>query len=254
MHLSETCDDDAPQLITNVETTPATTNDVCLTETIHAHLAARALLPAEHLLDSGYLAAETLVRSPQTYGVTPVGPVLGATSWQAQQPDGLDVRCFALDWDAQKAICPAGQVSTRWTAQRDDQGRGQETIVIQFDAQACHACPLRPRCTQAKTGPRTLKVRPRDPHEALQTARQRQTTEAFRQLYAKRAGVEGTLSQGVRAFGLRVARYRGQAKTHVPHILTAVAINIVRVVAWLQERTRAKTRQSPFARLIAPLC
>jgi transposase len=43
VHLSETCDDDAPHLITNVETTPATTNDVCVTETIQEHLAQRKL-------------------------------------------------------------------------------------------------------------------------------------------------------------------------------------------------------------------
>lgn len=49
VHLTETCDDDTPHLITNVKTTAATTNDVEVTETIHAHLADRDLLPAEQL-------------------------------------------------------------------------------------------------------------------------------------------------------------------------------------------------------------
>ena len=96
-----------------------------------------------------------------------------------------------------------------------------------------------------------MKLRPRDQHEALQVARQRQTTEAFKQLYAGRAGIEGTLSQGVRAFGLRHAKYIGQAKTDLQHILIAIAINIVRVVAWIWEIPRTTTRQSPFARLVA---
>jgi transposase len=253
VHLSETCDDDTPHLITNVETTPATTNDVCMTETIHTHLAERDLLPHEHLLDSGYVAAAVLVSSQQTHAVDVVGPSLSDNSWQAHQADGLAVACFAIDWEAQQVTCPAGHTSVRWTAGHDKQGDGQAVIAIQFAADDCRTCPLRGRCTQAKTGPRTMKLRPRDQHEALQVARQRQTTEAFKQLYAGRAGIEGTLSQGVRAFGLRHANYIGQAKTHLQHILMAIAINIVRVVAWIWEIPRTATRRSPFTRLAATM-
>ena len=123
--------------------------------------------------------------------------------------------------------------------------------LVQFDPDDCRGCPLRPRCTQAKTGPRTLRLRPREQHEALQTARRRQLTEAFKQLYAVRAGIEGALSQGVRAFGLRAARYRGQAKTYLQPLLVAVAMNIVRVAAWAEGIPRAQTRLSSFARLVA---
>jgi len=253
VHLSETCDDDTPHLITNVETTPATTNDVCMTETIHTHLAERDLLPREHLLDSGYVAADLLVTSQQDHQVDLLGPVLSDNSWQARQADGLDVSCFVIDWDQQSVTCPAGKSSVRWTEGHDHQGDGQAIIAIQFDPQDCRACPLRPRCTQAKEGPRTMKLRPRDQHEALQLARKRQTTEAFKQLYAARAGIEGTLSQGVRAFGLRHTKYIGQAKTHLQHILIAIAINIVRVVAWIWEIPRTTTRLSPFARLVATM-
>jgi len=63
VHLTETCDADTLHLITNGETTPATTNDVCMTDTIHSHLAERQLLPDEHLLDSGSMAAEHVVTS-----------------------------------------------------------------------------------------------------------------------------------------------------------------------------------------------
>jgi transposase len=67
--------------------------------------------------------------------------------------------------------------------------------------------------------------------------------------YGRRAGIEGTLSQGVRAFGLRRTRYRGLPKTHLQHVATAAAINVDRIVAWLDERPRAKTRTSRFAAL-----
>jgi len=88
VHLTETCDAGKPHLITNVETTPATTNDVELTAVIHAHLAARDLLPYEHLVDTGYVDAEHLVTSRETYALDLVGPVLADTSWQAQSPEG----------------------------------------------------------------------------------------------------------------------------------------------------------------------
>jgi len=96
-----------------------------------------------------------------------------------------------------------------------------------------------------------MKLRPHAQHDALQMARHRQQTTAFKARYAARAGVEGTLSQGVRAFTLRQAHYLGQAKTHLQHLLIAVAINLVRVVEWLAGTPQAQTRTSSFAALDA---
>jgi transposase len=83
----------------------------------------------------------------------------------------------------------------------------------------------------------------------LQAARQRQTTAEFKALYAKRDGIEGTLSQAVIALDLRHARYIGLAKTHLQAVVTAVAVNFKRLVAWLNGECFAPTRLSPFAAL-----
>ena len=53
----------------------------------------------------------------------------------------------------------------------------------------------------------------------------------------------------MRAFGLRRTRYWGVAKTHLQHVAIAAAINIDRLVAWLDARPRAMTRISRFAAL-----
>jgi transposase len=90
---------------------------------------------------------------------------------------------------------------------------------------------------------------PQEEHLALQTARREQQTEVFKKEYAKRAGIEGTISQSVRAFELRRARYLGVAKTHLQHLFTAIAINLVRFDAWLNEVPHGKTRTSRFAAL-----
>ena len=95
--------------------------------------------------------------------------------------------------------------------------------------------------------------RPQKQYEALQEARQRHKSEAGKQAYKRRAGIEGTISQGVRAFGLRKTRYRGLPKTHIQHVATAAAINIDRIVAWFNKIPHAKTRTSRFAALAPSL-
>ena len=46
-----------------------------------------------------------------------------------------------------------------------------------------------------------MTLKPEREHEALQVLRQQQRTPAWKAQYDKRAGIEGTLSQGIRAFG-----------------------------------------------------
>jgi transposase len=80
-HLTETCEPDQVHLITNVETTLAVTADVDMTAPIHASLAARRLLPGDHLIDAGYVDVELLVGSQFGHGVRIVGPVRPDVSW-----------------------------------------------------------------------------------------------------------------------------------------------------------------------------
>jgi transposase len=96
--------------------------------------------------------------------------------------------------------------------------------------------------------PYTLTVRTQSYPEVLQAARQRQRTGEFKAPDAKRAGIEGTLSQGVRSLDLRRSRYMGLAKTPLQHILMA-AINLARVVAWLTDPRPQRRRAAPFAAL-----
>ncbi len=57
------------------------------------------------------------------------------------------------------------------------------------------------------------------------------------------------MSQGVRAFGMRCSRSISFAKTPLQHLGIAAAINMVRVVAWLDGEELAPTRVSAFQRL-----
>jgi transposase len=251
VHLTETCALQTteqtqakvlPQLITAVQTTVANVQDVEMTAIIQEDLAQHHLLPDEQIVDTGYVAANLLVSSYQNYGMALVGPVLSDNSWQAKAGKGFDVGNFHLDWHAQKATCPQGQTSSRWS-------QAGERMEVVFARERCAACPVRSDCTKSSTTGRVLHVRPQADHEALQARRQEQETPAFRQTYQTRAGIEATLSQAVRGMGIRRARYDGLHKTQVQHVLTAVAINLVRLDAVFTQTPRGKTRQSNFIRL-----
>jgi hypothetical protein len=100
---------------------------------------------------------------------------------------------------------------------------------------------------------RTVTIRRRAEHEALQAGRQRERTAEFAAKYTRRAGVEGTIAQGTRSHGLRRSRYIGLAKTHLQHLMTAAAMNVVRMLRWLAGEAKAVTRPSAFAQLyLAP--
>ena len=246
-HLTETCDEDSPNLIVNVETTPATTADIKVLDQIHSHLDDKALLPGEHLVDTSYIDGEHLHTSQHDYGVDLVGPVPANSSWQAKAGQGFDLPCFVIDWQAQTVTCPQGQLSQSWQPGQDQ--KGNEMIKVQFGRADCRACVCRDQCTKSKTSPRGLQFKPRLEYEALQVARHRQETDPFKQTYKKRAGVEGTISQGTRSFDLRQSRYVGLAKTHLQHVAIAAAMNFSRVWAWLEQRPKAQTRRSKFLAL-----
>jgi len=248
VHLTETCDEDSPHLVTHVATVPATTNDVELTATIQADLAARDLLPVEHLLDAGYVNARHLVASAAC-GIDLVGPAPPDTSWQAAAGAGFDVASFAIDWERRVVTCPQGKRSRYWGAGTTEHGRPFHQVI--FDKDDCATCPCRADCTRSVTRPRQLALRPREEHAALQGARRRQRTEEFTERYKTRAGVEGTMSQGVQVGGLRRARYRGLPRAHLQHVATGAAISLQRLDDWWTETPRAPTSISRFATLAA---
>lgn len=249
VHLTETCEPALPELLTQVETTAASTPDGEALVPIQHGLATKKLLPGEQVVDAGYVDATALVASQATHGITLLGPAARDTTWQGRAGQGFALADFGVDWAQQTVTCPQGRTSVGWSPSHDSYGNA--VIHVRFAPTDCQGCPARTQCTRGATRPRALKLRPQAEHEALAAARQRQVTPAFRQDYAIRAGMEGTLSQGVRAFGLRRSRYLGLAKTHLQHLAITAAINLARLDAWWQGIARAPTRHAAFAALMS---
>jgi transposase len=245
VHLTETCDDVTPPLITHVLTTAAPVDDSKATAAIHAALEIKGLLPRCHIVDAGYVDAELLAVSQRDYAIDLCGAARGSVRWQAHTQGAFDLSCFVIDWERQQVTCPAGHTSLSWTPAVDN--RDNDVIKIKFASGDCRDCPSRARCT--RTVRRTLTIRPREQHEALLANRQRQPTPELKAEQARRCGIEGTLSYGIRLCGMRRARYIGLAKTHLQHCVSAAVMNLARIVRWRSGEPRAHTRQTPFQKL-----
>lgn len=246
-HLSESCDDDNPHLITHVTTTTANLHEVHSTEAIHQALIDKKLPPSQHLVDSAYVTSDLLVNSQENHDITIIGPTRQNPSWQARTEGAYDHYQFDIDWENQRISCPQGKYSKSWYSFTS---RGKPYVKVLFSDKDCRPCQARHLCT--KGAKKIFQMPPRVQYEALKEQRRIYASKEGKKLYDKRAGVEGTISQSVRAFGLRRTRYRGLAKTHLQHIATAAAINLDRLVAWFDGVPRGKTRTSRFASL-API-
>jgi transposase len=247
VHWTETCDDQQPRMITHVALTPASAGDAALIPQIHAALAERHLLPAEHLVDAGYVTGPNLVQSEADYGVHLIGPAQAQQSWQSRQAEAFTSEDFHIDWARRLATCPQGHTSIKWSQGVDK--AGQPDVNIAFPKCVCDACPVRQRCTRSTTAGRNLTLSIY--HQRLQARRAEQDTPVFRRAYALRVGIEGTISATVRQHGMRRTRYFGQTKTELQALLTAIAVNLRRIALWLMGDRPAATHPASL-RCLAP--
>jgi transposase len=224
VHATETADPDFPNVITDVATTgPVKDSDEL--PAIHDRLERRGLLPEQHLADGGYVTVG-LLDAAAGRGVTLTGPVKDSGSWQQRRGDGFAREQFHIDFDKRQVTCPRGKTSGNWL---ELPSQAPYTLV-RFDKRYCDPCPDRERCTRSREG-RSITFLPRHLHERQQNNRAQQQDPQWLRTYGSRAGVEGTMSEIVNGHAGRHCRYRGQAKTHVQHVLTAIAINIERLDA-----------------------
>ena len=241
VHLTETCEPDLPELIVQVTTRLGPRPDVKDTLSLEQELDQRQLLPQDHLLDGGYVESEVLVKHPA--GLRIVGPVPPDTSWQALARQGFDLTHFQIDWSTHTVTCPQGHASRAWRERPEREGQ----IQVSFAKAVCQACPVRCACTRGDH--RELQLQPQAQLEALQRQRAVQQTPEFRQAYALRSGIEATISQAVRRLPLRQSRYRGLPKVQLQELVTATALNCLRLYAYVNGVPRGITWLSHLARL-----
>lgn len=247
VHLTETCDEDAQiNVITHVMTTPADVHDINATPIIQQELHAANLTPKNHIVDTAYINLELLVESKQKYNIDLIGHPKEGPTWRSKIEGGYTLDKFKLDWDNEQTICPEGKVSTCWSTTK----KNDDYITAVFSSKDCGSCPTKHLCIKGETVTRrTVNFPSKEKYEAKQALLSRLETDDGKALYDRRAGVEGTVSQGVRGTGLRKSRYRGLDKTHLQQVAGAAAMNIFRLAEWLDEGELARTRKSNFQRI-----
>ncbi|MFI9042679.1 transposase [Streptomyces sp. NPDC053726] len=221
-HATETCDEDSINVITDVATTVPTGDSVALPG-IHTRLKRRRLLPAEHLVDTGYTSVVLHDAAARTHRVTMVGPLRTNNSRQRKTGDGFARENFIIDFDHREVTCPNGQVSGNW----NELPAMAPFTVVRFDKRQCGPCPEKSSCTSGAA--RTVNFLPQHLHELQARNRSDQQDPQWQRLYASRSGIEGTMNELVNGHRMRRCRYHGVSKAHVQHVLTAIAVNIERL-------------------------
>ena len=177
-HVTETCADDGPNVITDVATMPAASADTAALNGIHARLERRGLLPGEHLVDGGYTSLVHMERAGREHRVTLTGPLPGNRTRQHRVQEGY----ARDDYDRREVTCPQGQVSKGWhgpypTSSPD----AAPLIVARFTKGQCQPCPVRDACTASGDGKRTVGFPPRELYELQARNRADQQDPAWHQ-------------------------------------------------------------------------
>ena len=152
----------------------------------------------------------------------------------SKKPEAFKLQRFAIDMNTLKAVCPAGKES----ASASFDGRN---IRISFSRAVCKDCDSYQDCVgERKAGVRKLTLTPG--YEYVRERREVQQTEAYREEMKVRAQVEGTISEGVRFFGLRRAKYKGEDGHKIQFYMTGAALNVKRLIKAITKGIEISTK------------
>ena len=227
LQITETADPDAPaRFITDVAITSTVEQDNVHLDALQQRLVERQIAPTQQYVDQGYMSGDNLAHSLENgidlRGFIREGNVSKVPAFRLSQ--------FDIDLDQRQATCPAGNHSVKWAKAKPDVAN-LIAYHVSFGRQ-CQACPFfgPGLCTDKASG-RHLGVSRH--HVLLQTRRREAYTSVFQIEMHVRAGMEGTISELVRAHGARRARYRGLAKNQLQALFIATATNLKRLARTL---------------------
>jgi hypothetical protein len=234
--IAETCHpENEVQIITSVIPQTAMESDAHALEEVLEDLKESNLLPDSLLVDTLYAGDENVQRAEQ-HDVELVGPVPSG-SQETEGVDELNIDDFNIDEASEEVICcPAGH---KPVSSVPDLETGKTKTVMPLSA--CRPCEFVAECPIEKG---------RDGYCLHHTARQRrlagrrreENTEAFRERYRIRGGIEGTNSGLKRRTGLGRLRVRGSPRVFHAIYLKITGWNILRAAAC------AKIRQIVYER------
>jgi len=132
---------------------------------------------------------------------------------------------FHLDETGQQVTCPAGQQSSRRDRNRHDTG-----WIYRFLYTVCSACPLQSKCTAKLPKDHGRSILKNDYAAEYAAARAKAQTPEFEAVRCEHRKIERKLGEMVRHHGSRRARYRGRPKVLLQQLMTAMVVNVKRIV------------------------
>ncbi|MCO5068274.1 MAG: transposase [Kiritimatiellae bacterium] len=218
-------------VITAIVTQPAITSDHGSIKEVEAEWKREDIdKPQELYVDGGYTSGEVLAEAERE-----VREVHGPIQAAPQHGDRFNAEEFDVRIDQRVAICPAHHASTNCS--RLEEATGKINYRFEWNNKLCQTCEHRTRCLGINQTHRTLLVG--QYHQHTQTRRREMKTEAFKKRMHKRNGVEGTISELKRGYGLTRCRYRGLIKAGLQNYLIGAACNIKRWVRRMIWESRA---------------
>lgn len=219
LQATETIDEGAGvQFLTDIELVAANSGDNEAIAGIQERLLSRGLGPEEHYVDQGYTSGTNLAESASR-GIELIGPIGLDTS---KKPPGYRQADFQLDFERLQATCPQGHTVRLWLRGDPPGSRGSRAEFKEH----CTRCPARELC--APPGG-SRKIGPGPYYEEREARRAEQQTPAFKECMKRRCAIEGTISELVRRYGIRQARYRGRPKVRLQMLMAGAAANLQRL-------------------------
>ena len=219
-HITETANEKGEvNFITDITTANSCEQDNETLPEIQEKLEASDRKPEQQFGDKGYVTGANLSESDERNI-----QLMGEAS-QLYNKGLFTADDFIVDYQTTTATCPAGCTSISWKVRKSGEHKGD--VQIRFGHQ-CNHCSLKEKCTTAGKRGRRLRLSPHYP--ALKKRREESKTDAFKELMKRRPPVEGSISEMVRAHGLRTSRYRGMVKTHFHSLMIGTAVNLKRLI------------------------
>lgn len=240
-HVTETYGPGAPRLITNVETTVATTADSVMLPSINRNLMKKGLKPGIHLTDAGYHTEEA-IQLARKKGIDVIAPEKNNRGWQAG--GAYDIAQFSIDFKSRTATCPQGKRSEYWRDRAD-----RNVHHISFAKEDCSKCPVKLECTKAPS--RSIEIKERSVFRSAAKQKARWLNGEVTTEYANRAGIEGTQARLTGELGGRRSPYFGLPKTRLRNLVLGAALNFLRLGEWFFGTPLTSSRTSKFQKLAA---
>ena len=213
MQLSESCsENNAAQLIVGANVETAVAHDCHAVEPMLEQLQEGNCLPDTLLGDAAY-GSDKNVQLAEDMGVELVSPTINQVP---PNPDALTLDDFAHhEVTGAVEACPASHspshVAHEEVTSTTATGDVVKTIktIVTMSAQHCASCPLLALCPIKKRRDGSYQLEFTDKAVRLAARRREESTEVFRERYARRAGIESTNSGLKNRLGLGQLRVRG---------------------------------------------